>query len=242
MLFIKKFRLVCIVLLLSVPAAAFAQSADTQARWKDKNINLAASIASSGRGLNSSVIDALKDIPRHRFTEDSYYDIAYEDISLPGADRGFIPSPSDVLRSLSMLSPSSTDKILIAGNNTGYAASILAGLAANIYMIEETAAAAEYPALFAEIGIDNITIAETADINEFDEIIAFDKIFICGAVAGISEKLTERLSIQGNITFILAEEGGFQQLVSMRRSLLGDSITSGGSCYFPEIKILKITN
>ena len=210
--------------------------------WQNRNTALAADIASSRRGINSSIIDAMKLIPRHLFADESYGNIAYEDIALPGADNGFISSPTDTLAAIGMLSPSTGDKILIAGNNTGYSAAILSRLAQEIYVIEETSAAGYYTDIFNRLEIENIRIAESPDINEFTDIFAFDKIFICGAVPEVSEKITERLAIQGNITFILAEDGGFQQIVSLRRSLLGDSIACAGSCYFPEIEILKITN
>lgn len=236
-----KFYVVFLLFML-IPFFSLHAQSSYGADWQNQNINLATDLSSSDRGINSSLIDAIKTIPRHMFTDESYYDIAYEDISLPGADKGFIASPSDILSALGMLSPASNDKILIAGNNTGYTAAILSKLSADIYLIEETSAAGSYPGLFSELAVDNINIADSADINWFNEIIAFDKIFICGAVSEISEKLTEKLAIQGNITFVMSEEGGFQQIISMRRSLLGDSIACGGSCFFPEIKVLKITN
>ena len=236
-------RLLLFLFLLLPLTIVSAQTAESSvSNWEQQNTTLASDISSSGRGINSSIIDSLRGIPRHIFADNSYGNIAYENIALPGFDNGFIASPADILTAIGMLSPSSGDRILVAGNNTGYAAAILSSLGGNIYVIEETSAAAAYTDLYTEIGIDNIRVAPSADINQFGDIFAFDKIFICGAVSEISEKITERLAIQGNITFILAEEGGFQQIVSMRRSLLGDSIACGGSCYFPEINVLKITN
>ncbi|MDC7227449.1 MAG: hypothetical protein PQJ61_11860 [Spirochaetales bacterium] len=239
---IRFFRRALFIFSLFSLMSLYAQSEQAKVEWINNNINLATELSSSGRGINSSIIEALKKVPRHIFIDETYSSIAYDNISLPGSYGGFLASPGDTLAAIGMLSPSSSDKILIAGSNTGYPAAILSELAAEIYLIEETPAAGEYKSLFAELGISNIRTSAKSDINAFSDIIAFDKIFICGAVSEVSEKLTERLAIQGNMTFILAEEGGFQQIVSLRRSLLGDSISCGGSCYFPEIKALRITN
>ena len=235
-------HLISVILLLSTAAVISAQQNQPQADWLDKNAILAAEISASDIGVNSSLIDALRPVPRHLFTEEAYYEIAYENIALPGADMGFTASPSDLLRAIEMLSPETGDRILVAGSNTGYAAAALSSAAAEVYVIEESSALDSYRTIFSEYGFENVILADTADINEFSDIIAFDCIFICGAVPSVSEKLTERLSIQGNLTFILAEQGGFQQIVSLQRSLLGDTIRGGGTCYFPEIRVLKISN
>ena len=225
------------------PTAVFGQSSISDVSDRElENLNLTADLAASDRGLNSSIIDAVRDIPRHRFLSSAYEDIAYENISLPGLYSGSLPSPADIVNAIDLLAPSFSDSVLIAGSNCGYAAAVLSKLAGSVYVIEETEAASDYVQIYAELGLNNITVSETADINAFSEIIAFDRIFIHGAVTGLSEQITEKLSIKGNITFILALEGDFQQIVSMRRSLLGDSISCGGSCYFPEIRILKISN
>ena len=235
---------ISLIFILLFTAHLYGQSTNTAAAdgWKKLNNNLAADLSSSERGINSSIIDALKIVPRHRFLAPAYEKIAYDNIALPGYDKAILPSPSDSIRAIRMLSPASTDTVLVAGNNAGYAAAVLSRLSKKVYLIEETSAAADYSSLFKELGFENITLADTADINAFKDIIAFDRIYIHGAVSGVSENITERLSIQGNITVILAAPGAFQQIITIRRSLLGDNISCGGSCYFPEIKTLKISN
>ncbi len=220
-----------------------AQSADNStADWYKKNIELTTELQQSNKGLNSSIINVVSEIPRHLFADSVYYDIAYENISLLGYGGGIIPSPSDIVLAITAVSTSSSSNVLVAGNNAGYAAAILAKISNHVYLIEETDAAEEYPKLFKKLGYNNITVAAAADINSFSNILAFDRIFIHGAVEGISEKITEKLSIQGSLTGIMAQSGGFQQIITISRSLLGDSISCFGSCFFPEIVSLKISN
>lgn len=237
--------LLSVIVLISIiiPSAHTQSSGDIEANeWTELNRNLALSISSSDYGFNSSIMDAMIEIPRHIFLAPEYNDIAYSNLALPAYDKSLQPSPSDLIKAIVMLSPAASDTLLIAGNNAGYAAAILSKLVKKVYLIEETSASDIYGTLFETLSITNIELAETSDINSFDEIFAFDKILIHGAVSAISEKVTEKLSIQGNITFVLAETAGFQQIISIRRSLLGDNISTGGSCFFPEIKRLKISN
>ena len=220
-----------------------AQSAsDTVSRFEEKRALLAGALSESGRGINSSFISAVRRIPRELFLGESYTELAYEDISLPGLSGGMLPSPSDVAAAVNQLSPGASDTVLVAGNNAGYAAAVLALVSSEVYLIEETDAAGQYMETFNLLGIDNIVIAENPDIATFDEVIAFDRILIHGTVPEVSERITERLSIQGNITFAMSLEGGFQQLITLQRSILGDSIRCGGSCFFPEIERLKVGN
>ncbi len=218
------------------------QTRTPDAAWREKNKVLASELTSAGIGVNSSILNAMIAVPRGRFISDSFADIAYEDISVPGFDGGLLPSPSDTLRIIEMLNPSAGDTILVAGNNAGYAAAILSRIAGQIYLIEETSAGEKYRKIFEETGFTNISVADTSDINAYNNIIAFNRILIHGAASEISERITERLTIQGSVTFILAEQGGFQQIITLRRSLLGDNISTGGSCYFSVIRKLKISN
>ena len=242
----RKIRLLILVTaftFLFTLSTASAQTSETfTENWIEQNNNLATSLSNTSSRLSSSITDAMRKVPRHVFLDASYENIAYENISLPGYGGGILPSPADTLAAVDMISPTSTDNLLIAGNNAGYAAAILSRLAEKVYLIEETPVADAYREIFAELGFDNIIVSEQVDINSFSEIIAFDRIFIHGSVSQVSEQITERLSIQGNITFILATPGGFQQIISLRRSLLGDRISCGGSCFFPEIKDLKVSN
>ena len=239
---IKRPWLILFITLTSILPVFSQETSFSGTGWQSANSTLAAALTSSGRGLNSSIIDAMKKVPRHLFADEAYYYIAYEDISLPGLSGGILPSPSDSVTALEMLAPASTDTVLVAGNNAGYSAAILSQLTKTVYLIEETGSASSYAEIFKNSGFENIIVAEEPDINAFSDIFAFEKIFIHGAASEISEKITERLSIQGNITFILSQHDSFQQIVTLRRSLLGDSISCGGNCYFPEINRLKISN
>ncbi|MBI9105981.1 MAG: hypothetical protein JEZ04_04500 [Spirochaetales bacterium] len=240
--FNRIFSSALIFFIITASAAAQSTKLPTTDSFAAESSELAGVLSRSGRGLNSTVIDTVKFIPRHRFIDAAYRSIAYADIALPGFDSAIVPSPGDLVTAVSLLSPDSDDTILIAGNNAGYAAALLSRLCAEVYLIEETSGVSIYRELYTELGIENIHIAENADMRAFGEIIAFDKIFIHAAASELSERVTERLAIQGNITFIIALEGSFQQLISLRRSLLGDSIISAGNCYFPKNHRLKIGN
>mgnify|MGYP005857185179 CR=1 FL=1 len=243
-----KLRLFFLFLLLislgTVSKEIGAQEIDNQPieDWKERAQVLTAVIRGSSPGAGSAVTDILSVIPRHRFLSGAYSAIAYEDIPLPGFDNRIVPSPSDLVNAINLLSPAENESVLVAGNNAGYAAAMLSQISDTVYLIEESSAADSYRNIFSELELNNIIVADRADINAFAGTLSFDNILIHAAVPEISEKITEMLSIKGSIVFPLADKGGFQQLVLLRRSLLGDFIRTGGSCFFPEVRDLKIGN
>jgi protein-L-isoaspartate(D-aspartate) O-methyltransferase len=239
---LKIFLLIFIFVISTAGVLAQEINNEELQNWKNQAQAVASLIRNSNAGFNSALIDALTKIPRHLFVAETYSGVAYEDISLPGFDGRIVPSPTDLAVAINLLAPSETETVLIAGNNAGYAAAILSLLSDNVYLIEESSAAASYSKLFTDLQLNNIVIADRADINSFPEIRTFENIFIHAAVPEISERITEMLSIRGSIVFPLAGKGGFQQLVLLRRSLLGDYIKTGGTCFFPEAGFLKIGN
>ena len=204
--------------------------------------DLADKLTDTGRYFDSAVVERIKLIPRRLFISASYAEIADENIAAPGPDGGIIPSPEDTANAVSLLSPAIGDRVLIAGSNAGYAAALLAGLCDEVFLIEETADINRYRRIFEGLGIGNIVISGDGSLDSFGELVVFDRILVHAAVSELPENITEKLAITGNITFALGLSRGFQQLVSLRRSLLGDSIITAGSCYFPDTKKLSIGN
>ncbi len=229
------------ILLTIITFSSLAQN-NTDTDYQEDRVNLASELRSQGKLIQTSVYNAFLEVPRHSFVSQKYRRLVYQDIPVPAADSSILPSASDTAECIDLLSPSSSDSILIIGNNAGYAAALLSRTCREVYLIEESSAAASYAEIFALNGYDNIRLAETQDVSAFDEILAFDKIFIHGAVSGVSEKITEKLALQGNIVFIAAQPESLQLIMSFRRSLLGDSIISGNECFFPVISKLKVVN
>src|SRR6187402_374904 len=82
------------------------------------------------------VLSALDKIPRHFFLDSAFDNLAYEDKAFPIGEGQTISQPYTVAYQTQLLSLRPFDKVLEIGTGSGYQASILAALGANVYTIE----------------------------------------------------------------------------------------------------------
>ncbi len=91
------------------------------------------------RGIRSpAVLDAMRDVPRHRFVPDLSIERAYSDHALPTADGQTISQPYIVARMTELLDVKPGMKILEVGTGTGYQTAILDHMGAEIVTIERS--------------------------------------------------------------------------------------------------------
>jgi tRNA/tmRNA/rRNA uracil-C5-methylase (TrmA/RlmC/RlmD family) len=90
------------------------------------------------RGItDSSVIEAMRSVPRHLFVPEEYISQAYEDHPLPIGFGQTISQPYMVAWMTELLSLNPGDKVLEIGTGSGYQAAVLAELGAiEVYTIE----------------------------------------------------------------------------------------------------------
>jgi protein-L-isoaspartate(D-aspartate) O-methyltransferase len=89
------------------------------------------------RGIRDArVLQAMETVPRHEFVPKPHRHLAYNDEPQPiGADQT-ISQPYMVAAMVEALELSATDKVLEIGAGSGYAAAVMALLAAHVYAIE----------------------------------------------------------------------------------------------------------
>src|SRR3990172_6859431 len=96
------------------------------------------------RGIRaSSVLDAMRRVPRHLFVDASIQHSAYDDMALPIGEGQTISQPYMVAVMTELLDLRGTEKVLEIGTGSGYQAAILAELAKEVYTIERIASLAE---------------------------------------------------------------------------------------------------
>src|SRR4051794_23598936 len=89
------------------------------------------------RGIASSaVLDAMRKVPREEFVPAALAEFAYDDAPLPIADGQTISQPYVVALMAAALELEPTDRVLEVGTGSGYAAAILAEIAAEVFTIE----------------------------------------------------------------------------------------------------------
>ena len=97
----------------------------------------------AGGVMNAAVLDAMAQVPRHRFIDTALVTQAYEDTSLPIGHGQTISKPSVVARMIELLmasaqarSSGSLGRTLEIGTGCGYQAAVLAVLAKQVYSVE----------------------------------------------------------------------------------------------------------
>ncbi len=107
------------------------------------------------------VLSAMARVPRHLFVPPDLRMHAYDDGALPIAEGQTISQPYIVALMAAALQLHGAERVLEIGTGSGYAAAILATLAADVITIERHPLLAQTAAkLIEELGYPNITVVE----------------------------------------------------------------------------------
>ncbi len=164
------------------------------------------------------VLEAMASVPRARFVPARARGRAWENRALGIACGQTISQPLVVARMAELLEVRPTDRVLDVGTGSGYAAAVLARLAAHVWSVErhralsETAAAA-----LAAAGVGNVTLLVGDGTRGLPEVAPFNAINV--AAAGSLEALADledELVPGGRLVAPVSEPD--QRLVVVRRT------------------------
>jgi len=171
------------------------------------------------RGIRaSSVLDAMRRVPRHLFVDASIQHSAYDDMALPIGEGQTISQPYMVAVMTELLDLRGTEKVLEIGTGSGYQAAILAELAKEVYTIERIASLAERASQkFKSLSYTNINVKTGDGTLGWPEASPFDRIIITAASPKIPEPLIGQLAIDG-ILIIPVGSRFSQQLLRVKKT------------------------
>jgi protein-L-isoaspartate(D-aspartate) O-methyltransferase len=155
------------------------------------------------------IIDAMLAVPREAFVPQNKQALAYLDIDLDvsegGSEKRFLIKPVVTAKMLQAAEIKDTDKVLVVGCATGYAAAVVARLAGQVTATEsDSALAARAKDVLAQLGIGNATV-RTADPSEGDAANApYDVIMLNGATAVTPDRLYRQLRDGGRLVGVFA--------------------------------------
>lgn len=175
------------------------------------------------------VVHAMASVPRERYVPADAAPLAYRDLPLPlGHGRAMCP-PMVTGRLLTEARVRSIDTALVVGAGSGYAAAVLALLAARVIALE----AADGPAAATAIPA-NVDRVEGPLARGWAEGAPYDVILIDGAVARVPESLIAQLRDGGRLATGLVQ-GGVTRLAIGRRSGDGFGLTSIADAEVPTL-------
>ncbi len=153
---------------------------------------------------NERVLQAMAAVPRHRFVPPNLEQRAYADSSLPIAEGQVISQPYIVALMAGALQLSGSERVLEVGTGSGYAAAVLAQLAAEVWSVERFRELAEAAAQrLHELGYRNAHIGIGDGTRGWPEHAPFDAIAVAAAAPHVPQPLLDQLAPGGRLVIPL---------------------------------------
>jgi protein-L-isoaspartate(D-aspartate) O-methyltransferase len=172
------------------------------------------------RGVSdTSVLKAMREVPREMFVPDDMSDFAYEDSPLPIEQGQTISQPYIVALMAEALELGKGDRVLEVGAGSGYAAAVLSRIADKVYAIERYPELAESAAKRARnLGYDNISVCCGDGTLGWSEHAPFDAIIVAAGGPEVPESLLNQLKIGGRLVIPVGEDMRTQELLRIVRT------------------------
>jgi protein-L-isoaspartate(D-aspartate) O-methyltransferase len=140
--------------------------------------------------VSELVLEAMRKVPREEFLLPSLREFAYEDSPLPIAEGQTISQPYIVAFMADALLLRGGEKVLEIGTGSGYAAAVLAEIAANVYSVERIGQLAEKAAVrLAKLGCDNVHVLHADGTRGWPEHAPYDAIVVAAGGPKIPQSL-----------------------------------------------------
>jgi protein-L-isoaspartate(D-aspartate) O-methyltransferase len=155
------------------------------------------------------VIEALGKVPRHVFVPESERAHAYDDRALPIGEGQTISQPSMLAIMLDALECNADSRVLEVGAGSGYAAALLAELAAWVDAVEILPdLATRASGTLAALGIKNVRVVVGDGRRGGPDQQHYDRILVSAAPSSVPQALLEALSPGGRIAVPVGDDFG----------------------------------
>ena len=161
----------------------------------------------ASRGVTDErVLEAMRQVPRHRFVPLDYHDQAYDDRPLPIGSGQTISQPYIVAFMTEQLALKENDKALEVGTGSGYQAAVLARLVRQVHTIERVAELAERAEIiFKELNLTNIKVHIGDGSLGWPPNSPYQAILITAAAPACPPALLEQLDLGGRMIIPVGE-------------------------------------
>ena len=167
---------------------------------------------------NLTVLERIRNVPRHIFVDEALSSRAYEDTALPIGFSQTISQPYIVARMTeALLEGSPLLNVLEVGTGCGYQTAVLAPLVAKLYTIERIEPLLKRAKLrIKELGIDNVRFRHGDGTLGWKAHAPFDGILVAAAPLTVPEVLLGQLKQGGRLIVPVGHEGQ-QELIRFTR-------------------------
>ena len=168
---------------------------------------------------NPTVLDLIRQIPRHLFVDEALASRAYEDTALPIGHGQTISQPYIVARMTEALVESGPlNKVLEVGTGSGYQTVVLSHFAETVYTVERIEPLLNQARRrFMELRIHSIRSHHSDGNWGWPEHEPYDAVIVTAAPVDIPRSLLQQLHIGGRLIMPVGQSGN-QDLVLVTRS------------------------
>ena len=173
----------------------------------------------AGRGvLDARVLAAMRDVPREVFVREDERERAFDDRPLPIGAGQTISQPYIVALMAEALRLRGGEHVLEIGTGSGYAAAVLARLAAQVDSVERIAELADSARLrLATLGIANVRVRCADGTLGWPDAAPYDAIVVAAGGPVVPPALKAQLVTGGRLVMPVGPARGWQELLRLTR-------------------------
>ena len=197
-------RIVSFALLLLLACPLMAAALDPKAQPPDPFADLRRDMVEQQirrRQVSAeNVLQAMEEVPRHRFVPEHQRGSAYVDSPLPIGDGQTISQPYVVALMTELLELDADSTVLEIGTGSGYQAAVLSRIAKEVYSIEIRESLGEQArSLLQDLGYDNVEVRIGDGYQGWPDHAPFDGIIVTAAPERVPDPLVAQLKIGGKM-------------------------------------------
>jgi protein-L-isoaspartate(D-aspartate) O-methyltransferase len=168
----------------------------------------------AARGMRSQrVLNAMRAAHARRFSRDHLHEFAYEDAPLPISAGQTISQPYIVALMVEALLLEGGERVLEIGAGSGYAAAVLAEIAAEVYTVERIGQLAEKAAaVLADLGYANVHVLHGDGARGWPEHAPYDAIIVAAGGPKVPDSLKAQLKVGGRLMIPIGPDPRTQEL------------------------------
>jgi protein-L-isoaspartate(D-aspartate) O-methyltransferase len=172
------------------------------------------------RGVTDArVLAAMRAVPREDFVSPGWQEEAYHDGPLPIEGEQTISQPYIVALMAEALQLKGNERVLEVGTGSGYAAAVLARLAAEVHSVECIPVLADQAARrLAAQRCANVAVHRSDGSLGWPGAAPYDAIVVTAAGPDVPPALKAQLKIGGRLVMPVGERHGLQELLRLTRT------------------------